>query len=80
MYVCVCMYNFIYSLLTIHSLLTTPYYTHIQSSLIWQTSANLQTTHVYKHQSCISHMTYIQYKTYTLTYSAYFTHPTVRQQ
>ena len=44
-YVCVCMYNFKYSLLTIHSLLTTsPYYTHIQSSLIWQTSANPHTT------------------------------------
>ena len=37
-------------------------------------------THVYKYQSCICHMTNIQYKTNTLTNSAYFTRPTVRQQ
>ena len=34
-------------------------------------------THVYKHQSCICHVTYIQH---TLTNSAYFTRPRVRQQ
>ena len=51
MYICICMcvyvymYYFINSPLTIHSLLTTsPYYTHTQSTLIWQTLANAHTT------------------------------------